>query len=73
MDAYKQAMMGVYTTSVNVNTLDEAPMAYKSLSDIIDVIRDSVEIIDVMKPVYNFKAAEDDVPWKKANIGTASQ
>ena len=40
-------------------------MAYKSLNDIIDVIRDSVEVIDVMKPVYNFKASEDDVPWKK--------
>ena len=40
-------------------------MAYKSLNDIIDVIRDSVEVIDVMKQVYNFKASEDDVPWKK--------
>ena len=49
---------GVYTTSVNENTLDEAPMAYKSLADIIDVIRESVDVIDVMKPVYNFKASE---------------
>ena len=40
------------------DTLDEAPMAYKSLSDILDVIGDTVEVIDVMKPVYNFKAAE---------------
>ena len=44
---------------------DEAPMAYKSLTDIIDVIRDSVDIIDIMKPVYNFKAAEGELPWKK--------
>ena len=51
-------MEGVYTTSVNVNTLDEAPMAYKSLDDIIDVIRESVDVIDVMKPIYNFKASE---------------
>ena len=65
LDAYRQAMAGIYTTSVNESTLDEAPMAYKSLNDIIDVIRDSVEVIDVMKPVYNFKASEDDVPWKK--------
>jgi len=36
--------------------IDEAPMAYKSLEDIIDVIQESVEIIDVMKPIYNFKA-----------------
>ena len=51
-------MKGIYTTSVNEATLDEAPMAYKSLDDIIDVIRDSVDIIDVMKPVYNFKASD---------------
>lgn len=56
MEEYKAAMKDVYTTSVNEATLDEAPMAYKSLEDIIDVIRDSVEIIDVMKPIYNFKA-----------------
>ena len=58
MDDYKKAMDGVYTTSISQETLDEAPMAYKSLSDILDVIGDTVEIIDVMKPVYNFKAAE---------------
>ena len=51
-------MKGVYTTSVNETTLDEAPMAYKSLKDIIDVIRESVDIIQVMNPVYNFKAAD---------------
>lgn len=56
MDDYKQIMEGVYTTSVNEATLDEAPMAYKSLEDIIDVIKESVDVIDVMKPIYNFKA-----------------
>lgn len=56
MDEFKQSMEGVYTTSVNEFTLDESPMAYKSLDDIIDVIGDTVEIVDVMKPVYNFKA-----------------
>ena len=55
---YKKAMEGVYTTSVNGNTLDEAPMAYKSLEDIIDVVRESVDVIDVMRPIYNFKASE---------------
>ena len=40
------------------HTIDEAPMAYKSLEDIIDVIKESVEIIDVMKPIYNFKASD---------------
>lgn len=57
LEEYEEAMKGVYTTSVNAATLDEAPMAYKSLEDIIDVIRDSVDVIDVMKPVYNFKAS----------------
>ncbi len=58
MEEYKEAMKGVYTTSVNEQTLDEAPMAYKSLEDIIDVVRESVDVIDVMKPIYNFKASD---------------
>ena len=49
-------MTNVYTTAVNKSTLDEAPMAYKSLADIIDVIADSVDVIEVLKPIYNFKA-----------------
>ena len=56
LDEYRKEMAGVYTTSVNESTLDEAPMAYKSLSDIIDVIGESVDIIEVLKPIYNFKA-----------------
>lgn len=58
MADYESAMRGVYTTSVNPSTIDEAPMAYKSLADIIDVIRDSVDVVDIMKPVYNFKASD---------------
>lgn len=58
LDAYKKAMEGIYTTSVNASTIDEAPMAYKSLEDIIDVIRDSVDVIELLKPIYNFKASE---------------
>ncbi|MBQ1326451.1 MAG: RtcB family protein [Eubacterium sp.] len=65
MQAYIDTMKGIYTTSVNEDTLDEAPMAYKSLEDIIDVIRDSVDIIDIIKPVYNFKASGDKKPWDK--------
>jgi RNA-splicing ligase RtcB len=56
MEEYRETMKGVYTTSINEKTLDEAPMAYKSLDDIIDVIRESVDVIDIMKPIYNFKA-----------------
>lgn len=56
LEEYKKAMEGIYTTSVNEATLDEAPMAYKALADIIDVIKESVDVIEVMKPIYNFKA-----------------
>lgn len=56
MEEYRETMKGIYTTSINESTLDEAPMAYKSLEDIIDVIQESVDVIDVMKPIYNFKA-----------------
>ena len=58
LDEYRESMKGVYTTSVNTSTLDEAPMAYKSLEDIIDLIGESVDVIDVMKPIYNFKASD---------------
>ena len=57
-------MKGIYSTSVNEHTLDEAPMAYKSLEDIIGVIGESVDIIDIMKPVYNFKASDEE-PYRK--------
>ena len=58
MEEYQESMKGIYTTSVNEKTLDEAPMAYKALEDIIDVIRDAVDIVEILKPVYNFKAAD---------------
>ena len=56
LEDYNEAMKGVYTTCINENTLDEAPMAYKSLEDIIDVISETVDVIEIIKPVYNFKA-----------------
>ncbi len=49
-------MEGIYSTSVNEATLDEAPMAYKSKEDILDIVKDSVDIIEILKPIYNFKA-----------------
>ena len=57
LEDYQRAMQGVYTTCVSPDTIDEAPMAYKSLADILDVICDCVDVIDIMKPVYNFKAS----------------
>lgn len=53
---FEREMQGIFTTSVKASTLDEAPMAYKALEDIIDAIQESVDIIDIMKPIYNFKA-----------------
>ena len=58
MEAYRESMKNVYTTSVNENTLDEAPMAYKSLDDILEVVTETVEVTEVLRPVYNFKASE---------------
>ena len=59
MEQYRAAMEGIYTTSVNESTIDEAPMAYKSLEDILDVIGEAVDVIEVLRPVYNFKASEE--------------
>jgi len=51
-------MDGIYTSSVSVYTIDEAPMAYKPLSEIAESIADTVEVLKIIKPVYNFKASE---------------
>lgn len=59
MSEYKESMKGIYTTSVNKSTIDESPMAYKPMQEIIDNIQDAVEIIDIIKPIYNFKAGEE--------------
>jgi RNA-splicing ligase RtcB len=56
MEDFKNSMDGIYTTSVNENTIDEAPMAYKSAKIIQEDIKDTVEIVKVIKPIYNFKA-----------------
>ena len=57
LDEYKESMNGIYTTSVNEGTIDEAPFAYKPTQEIIDCIGDTVEIIKLIKPIYNFKAS----------------
>lgn len=58
MEEYKKSMNGIYTTSVNTSTIDEAPMAYKPIEEIINNIKDTAEIVDIIKPIYNFKASE---------------
>ena len=58
-------MNGIYTTSVNKNTLDESPMAYKNASEIVEAIKDTVDIIEVIKPIYNFKASETEDDYRR--------
>ena len=52
-------MKGIYTTSVNAGTLDECPMAYKGMEDIVKNIGDTAEIVKIIRPIYNFKAGEE--------------
>lgn len=58
LSEFKKQMDGIYTTSVNEDTLDECPMAYKGIDDIVNNIGDTVEIVKMIKPIYNFKAGE---------------
>lgn len=58
LEAFRQSMKGIYSTSVNSSTLDESPMAYKPFEEILSQIEDTVDVIKVIKPIYNFKAGE---------------
>jgi tRNA-splicing ligase RtcB (3'-phosphate/5'-hydroxy nucleic acid ligase) len=58
MDDFKNSMVDVYSSTVNESTLDEAPMAYKSMQEIIDNTQDTLTVNKIIKPVYNFKSAE---------------
>lgn len=57
---FKKQMKGIYSTSVCSGTLDECPMAYKGMDDIVNNIGDTAEIISIIKPIYNFKAKDED-------------
>lgn len=57
IDEFKESMKDVYTTSVNEETIDEAPFVYKPMQEIIDCIGDTVDIVKIIKPIYNFKAS----------------
>ena len=56
LDEFRETMKGIYTTCVSNSTLDESPMAYKPVEEILEVIRDTIEIEEIVKPIYNFKA-----------------
>lgn len=55
LEEYEREMQGVYSTTVGLETIDESPMAYKRLSDILDVVQESVDVVEMLKPVFNFK------------------
>ena len=60
LSQFKKEMQGIYSTSVSRNTLDESPMAYKPIEDILSKIEDTVAVRERILPVYNFKASEED-------------
>lgn len=60
VEEYKTEMQGIYSTSVNRSTLDECPMAYKNMEDIVGHIGDTAEVVNIIKPIYNFKAGVEE-------------
>ncbi len=64
LDDFTHTMKDVYTTSVNQDTIDESPFAYKTMQEIIDNTQDTIAIQSILKPIYNFKAAETQ-GWRR--------
>lgn len=58
LEDYKNSMQGIYSTSIDECTIDESPMVYKPMKEIIEYIKDTVEIEKIIKPIYNFKASD---------------
>ena len=56
LEEFKVSMKDIFSTCVNENTIDESPMVYKPMNEIIENIKDTVDIVDIIKPIYNFKA-----------------
>ena len=66
VEEFRAQMEGIYSTTISENTLDESPMAYKRLEDIVDNVKPTVKIVKRILPVYNFKSDEDPLDhWKK--------
>jgi len=59
LEEFKAEMTGIYSTTVNLDTIDEAPMAYKTMDDIVANIDPTAEIVKIIKPIFNFKAGEE--------------
>ncbi len=58
LEEYRHEMEGIYTTSVGESTIDESPMAYRRIDEILDVIGATAEVVDILSPIYNFKASK---------------
>lgn len=58
LEEFEKSMDGIYTTSVGADTVDEAPMVYKPMDEIVENVKDTIDILEIIKPVYNFKASE---------------
>lgn len=67
LEEYKEAMKGIFSTSINESTIDESPMAYRSIEDIADVVEPTVDIVDITTPVYNFKASKESFDEETAD------
>lgn len=59
VSAFKKDMKGIYSSSVCAETLDEAPVAYRGIDEILDAVKETVDVKDIVKPVYNFKAGKE--------------
>lgn len=73
VEAYKESMKGIYSTTVNDETLDECPMAYKNMEEIVRNIEPTAQIVKVIKPIYNFKAAEKKKDMWRSSVKKAEQ
>ena len=60
VSSFRKEMQGIFSTSINSETLDECPMAYKRMEDIVDNISPTVEINEIIKPIYSFKAGNEE-------------
>lgn len=65
INTFKEQMKDVYSSTVVEDTLDESPDAYKPMQEILDNIKDTVDVIDIIKPVYNFKGIEEKKWWER--------
>ena len=59
LSQYKKEMQGIYTSSISRDTLDESPMAYKPMESILSQLSPTVDVVEYIRPIYNFKAGEE--------------